>query len=125
MLNANNAPLAYVAYAQVVGADGTSPNLNSGVTTARLSTGSYTVTLPSNPAGQSLGLGSSPGDLIFVQPIADSPVAFAAVEDDTNQLVKHIYLGIPGTTAVDCDFNVLICRSMLTPVLINNVPQPV
>ena len=125
MINANTAPIAFIAYAQIMGVDGTSPLLNSGVATAKVATGHFTVTLPTNPIGQQLSIASPPGDLIFVQPIGSYPVAYAAVDDDTNPAGKHIYLGNETTSAIDADFNVLICRSLNIPVYVAGVPQPV
>lgn len=107
MLNANSASLAEVAYAQVVGATGASPNLNSGVTTARLGAGTYTVTLPTGE-GQT-------HDLIFVQIMGTVPLFNAASVDDSNPDVKHINIGSSSTTAVDADFSVIVMRSLLTP----------
>jgi hypothetical protein len=107
MLNANTGSLATVAYAQVVGATGLSPNLNSGVTTAKLGTGTYTVTLPPGE-GQT-------HDLIFVQLLGTVPLLYAADVDDTDPAIKKVIIGSSSSTAVDCDFSVIIMRSMLTP----------
>lgn len=107
MLNANSASLATVAYAQVVGATGLSPNLNSGVVTARSGTGTYTVTLPDGE-GQT-------HDLIFVQILGGVPVSYAADVNDADPNIKNIYIGNSGTTAIDADFSVVIMRSLLTP----------
>jgi hypothetical protein len=107
MLNANSASLATVAYAQVVGSSGASPNLNSGVTTARSGAGTYTVTLPQGE-GQT-------HDLIFVQIMGSVPLAYSADVDDADPSIKRINIGNSSTTAVDADFSVIIMRSLLTP----------
>lgn len=104
------APLAIVAYAEVVGTTGLSPNVNSGVTTARLSAGRYTLTLPSNL------LQSSNRDLIFVQPKVAAPVGVpvSTSVDDTSASIKEIDL-YNGSTFADCDFSVLVLRTVVTP----------
>ena len=107
MLNANSASLATVAYAQVVGSTGLSPNLNSGVVTARTGAGTYTVTLPQGE-GQA-------HDLIFVQIMGSVPLFYAADVDDTDPSIKHVNVGSSSTTAVDADFSFVIMRSLLTP----------
>jgi hypothetical protein len=107
MLNANSASLAEVAYAQVIGATGLSPNLNSGVATARTGAGTYTITLPQGE-GQT-------HDLIFVQILGTVPLLYAADVDDTDPSIKRVMIGSSATTAVDADFSVIVMRSLLTP----------
>ena len=107
MLNANSASLAEVAYAQVVGTNGSTPNLNSGVTASRVGAGSYTITLP---AGQ-----GQTHDLIFVQIMGTVPLVYSSDVDDADPNIKKVYIGSSSTTAVDADFSVIIMRSMLTP----------
>jgi hypothetical protein len=107
MLNANSASLATVAYAQVVGATGLTPNLNSGVATARLGAGTYTVTLPQGE-GQT-------HDLIFVQINGTVPLNYSSDCDDSDPSIKKVFIGSSATTAVDADFSVIIMRSLLTP----------
>lgn len=105
------AGLSIVAYAEVL-ADGTSPNTNSGVTTTKLSTGLYSVILPSTKAQ------SGARDLIFVTPkgtITATP--FSHKVDDssaTNKLIA-IYGGAPLTTFADSDFSVWIIRTIIPP----------
>jgi hypothetical protein len=105
------AGLAVVAYAEVL-ADGTSPNVNSGVTTARTGLGLYTVTLP---AGK---LQSGSRDLMFVTPKGTlSPMPYSHKIDDSDPAIKRvaIYGGAPLTTYADSEFSVLILRTILTP----------
>jgi hypothetical protein len=108
MLNGNSASLAVIAYAQVNGSDGSTPYLNSGLVTARVGVGSYTLTLPADQGNLH--------SLIFVQILGATPLSYAADADETdpNGLIKTVNIGSSSTTAVDADFNVMICRSMLT-----------
>ena len=112
----DSAGLAIVAYVQV-NADGTSV-ANSGVSTTKVPhiKGDYLVQL-------STAVGQDPSrDLIFVQPTAPSSTAFAyppsTLVVDNQDYVKEIRIGTldPATgltTAVDCDFNVLVLRTIL------------
>jgi hypothetical protein len=106
------AGLAVVAYGEVL-ADGTSTNINSGVTTARTAAGQYTVTLPAGKAQ------SGTRDLMFVTPKVASPtgVPYSASVDDTSATVKSvaIYGGSPLATFADCEFSFLILRTIITP----------
>jgi len=114
----DSAGLAIVAYAQVDGATGSSSSTalaNSGVSTTRISTGVYNVTLPT---GLSQDLSR---DMIFVQPkvttALPTPCARSAVvfEPDATTKVVTIYganLSIV-TTALDSDFDVLFLRTIL------------
>ena len=111
----DSAGLAVVAYAQVKGSDGSSENstalANSGIYTTRLSRGQYLVQM-------STALGQDPSrDLIFVQPtqstttIGFRPSSIVVDVDDYN---KEVSLGDAiGTTAIDCNFDVLILRTIL------------
>jgi hypothetical protein len=107
----DSAGLAIVAYAEVA-ANGTSTVTNSGVTTTKVGTGVYTVTLP--PGKTQL----ASRDLIFVQPITS--VAFVPTSssvDDRDPAVKgvQIYVGSPLTTTADCAFSILILRTIVPP----------
>ena len=116
----DSAGLAIVAYAQVNGDDGSSNSTalaNSGVTTTKVpfTSGDYLVQL-------STALGQDPSrDLIFVQPTAevktDQPFPPSALVVDGDDYVKEVRIGGPdgfgGTTALDCDFNILILRTIL------------
>lgn len=106
------APLAIVAYGEVL-ADGTSPNTNSGVTTARTGAGQYTVTLPANLAQ------NAARDLMIVTPkvIAPTGVPASATVDDTSATVKSVstYVGAPLATFADCQFTFIIFRTTITP----------
>ena len=108
----DSAGLAIVAYLEVTGADGTSNNCNSGVTTTKTGTGQYDVILP---AGK---LQSSPRDLIFVMvngTITSTPVS--AKVDNSDAQTKHvgIYGGSPLATFADADFTVLVLRTIVPP----------
>jgi hypothetical protein len=123
----DSAGLAIVAYVQVNGADGSSNSTllaNSGVTTTKVlgSTGNYLIFL-------STAVGQDPSrDLIFVQPVVRSfdpvstpplpfppfPPSTLVVDLDNDKYTKQIMIGGSGwTTALDCDFNVLILRTIL------------
>ena len=114
----DSAGLAIVAYAQV-NADGSSENTtnkaNSGIYTTRLAQGQYLVQM-------STALGQDPSqDLIFVQPtnttyagLGTTPIPASLVEDsdDFNKIVVFTDGGY-GTTAIDCNFNVLVLRTVI------------
>jgi hypothetical protein len=105
MLNADQASVAEVAYVQVL-ADGSSPNLNSGVTTARTGTGVYTVTLPPGE-GQTY-------DLIFVQVVGAGPRGYSTNVEDTSPTVKTVYISAGPSNPVDIAFSLQIIRSTLS-----------
>ena len=115
----DSAGLAIVAYAQVDGSDGSSSSTalaNSGVTTTKVpfTTGDYLIQL-------STALGQDPSrDLIFVQPTVevktDQPYPPSALVVDGDDYTKEVLIGTrngSGTTALDCDFNILILRTIL------------
>ena len=117
----DSAGLAIVAYVQVDGSDGSSSSTalaNSGVTTTKIpsTTGDYLVQL-------STALGQDPSrDLIFVQPTVaantDQPYPPSVLVVDGDDYTKEILIGTLDsrtgfTTALDCDFNVLILRTIL------------
>ena len=115
----DSAGLAIVAYAQVDGSDGSSSSTalaNSGVTTTKVpfTTGDYLIQL-------STALGQDPSrDLIFVQPTVevktDKPYPPSALVVDGDDYTKEVLIGTlngSGTTALDCDFNILILRTIL------------
>jgi hypothetical protein len=118
----DSAGLAIVAYVQVNGADGSSNSTalaNSGVSTTKvpLHSGDYLIKL-------STALGQDPSrDLIFVQPTQPTPSTYssptsftagipAAIVTDHDDYTKEVQFG-SGTTALDCDFNVLVLRTIL------------
>jgi hypothetical protein len=110
----DSAGLAVVAYAQVNGATGASENTsglaNSGVYTTKLSPGLYLVQM-------STALGQDPSrDLIFVQPTTKSTptVRPSVIVVDVDDYNKQVSLGDAiGTTAIDCNFDVLVLRTIL------------
>jgi len=109
----DSAGLAIVAYAQVDGVTGESENTttlaNSGVYTTKLGAGQYLVQL-------STALGQDPSrDLIFVQPTATTGLGFnipASLVVDGDDYSKQVLLGL-GTTAIECNFDVLVLRTIL------------
>ena len=108
----DSAGMAIVAYGEVL-ADGTSPNMNSGVATARTATGQYTVTLPVNK------LQSGNRDIMVVTPkvIPSLGIPVSHSVDDSDPAVKKvaIYGGSPLTTFANCEFSFIIFRSIVTP----------
>lgn len=108
------AGLAVVAYGEVL-ADGTSPAMNSGVTTGRTAAGQYTVTLPANK------LQSGARDLMVVTPkvsqVPANPIPFSHSVDDADPAIKRIaiYGGTPLATFADCEFSFIIFRTIVTP----------
>lgn len=99
---------AIQAYAEVL-ADGTSPNMNSGVATARVSAGLYTVTLP---AGH--GLSDARMQAIVTPKGTITGVPVSCSVDDSDPFVKQIaiYKGSPLATLADGAFNVLIVSTV-------------
>ncbi len=107
----DSAGLAIVAYAEVTGSDGSSTATNSGVTTTKLGTGQYRVTLP---VGKQQ---SNTRDLIFVcpkaHPLTSSPLSHAVDDSDVANKDVAIYGGSPLATFADADFSVLILRTII------------
>ena len=122
----DQAKLAVVAYAEVVGSDGSSTRTNSGIVTTRLGVGTYQLSLPVASQNQ-LGLTQfSDRDLIFVQPLNSAfPISTAAVNNNTVgvpsaptlDVNKLVFTGLSSTTAVDTDFAVLILRTLTVPTV--------
>jgi len=114
----DSAGLAIVAYMEVA-ADGTIANSltsNSGIGTAKLSTGVYQLTLPTQAPGVSAGPNMAQPigtDLIFVQAIGVS--GESASINEINATQKNVYLS-DGTSLADRPFNVLILRTLLSPL---------
>ena len=111
----SSANLAAVAYAEVDGPTGASTANNSGIVTNRVTTGVYTLVLPTNLTQQ----GSR--DLIFLQAKATgtqsalpASQAFLRV-DDNLEATKVVYSGNYLTTRLDCSFSVLILRTVVPP----------
>lgn len=107
------AGLAVVAYGEVVGATGLSPNMNSGVVTARTSLGLYTVTLPDNK------LQSGARDIMVVTPrksLTSGPVTtpVSCAADDTDPAIKRVAL-YNASSLADVDFSFVIFRTIVSP----------
>jgi hypothetical protein len=108
----STAELAVVAYA-LVKADGTSGEINSGVSTIRLSAGIFNVILPGSEnmvlteplqQGQGDPKTGPRKDLILVTVYGDNPVGFSTV--DIDEYTKQILFN--GGT--DTDFAIVILR---------------
>jgi len=107
----------------VSGTDGSSTRTNSGISTTRLALGTYALDMPVASQNQ-VGLEQfSDRDLIFVQPLnASAPIAATAVNDAASfggntATRKLVFTGWSATTAVDCDFSVLMLRTLTPPTL--------
>jgi hypothetical protein len=110
-MNFSQAPLGIVAYGEVVGADGSSPGMNSGVATARLGTGTYSLTLPTNQAQAA----NREITIIQLKGASFVPLFHCCDVDDSDPATKMVYIGSSATTAVDADFSFIIFRSLLNP----------
>lgn len=108
----DTAGMAFVAYAEIL-ADGTSPNMNSGVVTALVGLGQYTLTLPANlgQADNRMQMVISPKS----HPLSGVPVCYEV--DDTDPLIKRIsmFAGTPTMTLSNHAFNVLVLRTITQP----------
>lgn len=97
---------ALVAYAEVA-ADGSSTQMNSGISTTRTTQGTYKMTLPTNL--QQLDRLSQ----IYVQPKTTAPLMSCVIDtDDQNKLALF---ASSSTILVDTGFSVFIWRSTITP----------
>jgi hypothetical protein len=106
----DSAALAIVAYAEVA-IDGFSTATNSGITTSKIGTGTYTLTLPANLT-QVIGR-----DLTIVQittPVGVPTTAVGSVVTETSNSVKQVQI-VDGSTFVDGAFDVLILRTIVPP----------
>ena len=127
----STANLAVVAYA-LVKADGTSPEINSGVGTTRLGPGSgyYGIILPGNPTqqevlqqGQGNPITGFRQDLIFACPINGGGL-MVGTSEDAGGFVKHVQIQAGNGSAVDSDFAVVILRTTIpTPTDSNGGPN--
>ncbi|HAW10259.1 MAG TPA: hypothetical protein DCX12_04125 [Chloroflexi bacterium] len=142
----DSAGLACVAYAEILGSAAAVASgqvgpsgTNSGVTATRVTTGQFLVFLPSNlqqapyqhttPSGSTV---TSESDLVFVQPKASplpnpfsgAPQAFIANVDPNVQVSGQVAIGVdiyaasPSAvaTAADCDFTILVLRTIIPDV---------
>lgn len=105
--NFDSANLAITAYVEVL-ADGTSPDNNSGVVTAKTAIGTYTVTLPADKTQVDAR------DLIFVQVKGSGHPPLSAKVEETSAAVKTIRTSDASTLA-DAPFSVLILRTIVPP----------
>ena len=114
----SSANMAIVAYASVK-ADGFSPDMNSGIKTALVSTGVYEITLPGDPAGQApLQEGQEVyRDLILATVKNVSGVTINAVDvAGSSGLIKRINTCFsPTTNPQNVDFDILILRTLISP----------
>ena len=113
------ANLGIVAYA-LVRSDGTTPDLNSGVTVAHTGPGVYRIKLPGDPNLQEPlqeGQSSIPArDLILVTPFASPRVTFNAYDVSDYEKEVTFFDTIPSSMQAphDAGFYILILRSLLS-----------
>jgi hypothetical protein len=111
----DQANLAIVAYAQVSGANGSSTLCNSGVVTTKISAGYYSITLPSGLQQPSANDIVSVTPTSTLMPLTEETRDFVSVVNNTNSTTKYVLTSSNGT-GVDCDFSVVIMRSLLSSV---------
>ena len=113
----SSANLAVVAYVSVK-SDGSSPDTNSGVTTAWVSTGVYDIILPGDPSQQApLQEGQEAGrTLIFATVRNTSGVDISVSDVAGTSLIKRVRTTFSPTSApADEDFDLLILRTLIPP----------
>jgi hypothetical protein len=137
----STANLALVAYA-LVESDGTSPDLNSGITTTKLDSGTYEMVLPGDPGQQAVLQEGQGGpftevpqyggteyagvmrDLIFVSPILRGNVystmdgGFPYLIEQRSPFVIRVYFfmsRVSPLTAHDSAFSFMVLRSTINP----------
>ena len=109
------ARLGILGYARVL-PDGSTPYINSGLTISRQGTGNYWITFPGGPGQEPLQEGQLVGhaDLIFLTPLLD--FCILSVIAEPSDFIR-IVTAIDSITnkAVDCEFHVLILRTIVPP----------
>ena len=111
-----HANLGLVAYA-LVRADGTSPELNSGISTNHVQTGIYKIVLPGDPSSQE-PLQEEQSciprrDIVVITPCEGLPLCYTVdAPSDSERVV--IFVDSTGATQ-DTDFSIIILRSLISP----------
>ena len=119
-MNFSTANLSVVAYA-LVKADGSTPEMNSGVKVDHVGTGSYNITLPGDESVQgNLPLQQGQGndntgpnwrqDLILVTPTHNGPLMVST--NDQTDFIKNVFFA-SASSPVNTDFAVVILRSTI------------
>jgi hypothetical protein len=112
----DQAKLAVVAYAAVNGFDGSSTLTNSGIVTTRVSQGYYALSLPTGAAnGQTLQQIAA-SDIVIVTPTSTVSTVITPnclVVNNEDSTTKYVLIGTAGASAVDCNFSVVILRSLM------------
>jgi hypothetical protein len=106
----DQAKLAAVAYVQVTGADGSSTLCNSGITTTKVTTGAYALTLPSGSSNTQTLQQSAAADLVLASANGQTPCAVAV--DNSNATTKYLYFVTGSGSPVDTDFSAVILRTL-------------
>lgn len=113
-----------VGYARVQ-RDGSTPNINSGLTITRLAIGEYQIVYPGDPTNQEPqqeGQKVAHQDLIFLTGLL-TPTAVGVVVDEPNDYTRIVLFTNNSGQATDTEFNVLILRSTLSAPLDANGNQ--
>ena len=114
------ANLGIVAYGKVL-ADGSTPDLNSGVTIDHTpNTGLYVIHLPGDPTLQEPlqeGQSNSPQrDLLFVMPCDSGLVYFFETTlSPPSDFKRAVQFVAPPSQAIDVNFSFLLLRSLISP----------
>jgi hypothetical protein len=110
------ANLGIVAYA-MVRADGSSPELNSGITTVRVQPGVYKTVLPGNSTSQeSLQEEQSSfprRDMIVITPCEGLPLSYTVQAPSNSE--RLIFFVDSSMQPQDTDFSILVFRSVISP----------
>jgi hypothetical protein len=102
----DSAGLSVVGYAHVK-TDGTSPDCNSGIATARSSAGTYTITLPTNAAEDPSRV------FVAITPINSSPIYWWV--QTVSATLRVIVFENPGLQATDTEFEIIVYRTIVSP----------
>ena len=111
-----HANLGLVAYA-LIRADGTSPELNSGIKTSHLQTGIYKIVLPGDPNSQE-PLQEEQSciprrDIVIITPCEGLPLCYTVQAPSDSE--RFIIFVDSGGLQQDTDFSILILRSLISP----------
>jgi hypothetical protein len=101
----DSAGLSVVGYAHVK-TDGTSPDCNSGIATARSSTGVYTLTLPDNAAEDNSRI------FVVVTPLSGPGYHFV---QNISATQRNVVFENPTPSPADVEFQVIVFRTIVPP----------
>jgi len=121
------ANLGIVGYARVK-MDGSTPNINSGLTITRIGMGQYNIVLPGAPPppDEPLQEGQQVAhqDLIFITPLLTLPPPAFCISDEPNDYTRVVlFTNTPSTQSQDTEFDILVLRTVLSAPLDANGNQ--